>query len=276
MTRKFLLVPHDAYQGLLRAQPSLQEHSEEQVSRTLHNKKLGVSKRNALYNQRLTGMLKQKRAAEKKPVRVTFGDEQVALPAASATDAAASEKSRRTTLVDDDTLNVSGPLFNSTALPVATDVSSLSRATTVNKSLASPDAASTPNRPMNRSGLADMLLDTINARAVEFGVDAKGHIMTAAHQPIAHSNMQNAISYYVNGQQGNAPAGAKALHERIMADAMTAPIMTNIQHLYSPAAAARKGGVRRKPTTTTKAATLRATPSSNRRAKRLNINSWGV
>jgi hypothetical protein len=71
------MVPQDMYNNMLNTNAT--DFSKNILDSTLANPRLDSSSKNALYNQRLIGYLKQKRRDEERPIKVALDDGQLAL-----------------------------------------------------------------------------------------------------------------------------------------------------------------------------------------------------
>lgn len=72
MLRKLYLVPQGLYEGLLANETTLDNYPQQLIDKTIANKDLDVSSKNALLNQRTHGYLKHKRAIDNKPIKVAL------------------------------------------------------------------------------------------------------------------------------------------------------------------------------------------------------------
>lgn len=194
--RHFIMVPQELYTNLLNSNST--DYSRNLADSTLTNQKLDISAKNALYNQRLSGYLKQKKVEEEKPIKVALNDNQLALMHTTNPSPIASKKIKNTIKKEKD-------------LP------------------ASPSILKTPNQE-----LENKLIDIIENNKKEFQVTSTGKIKDQDDDIINNSDYSKSIYDIGAGRLRNDKPGTRILFDRLYKNNKTKELIEQMTHLNSP------------------------------------------
>jgi len=192
--RHFIMVPQELYTNLLNSNST--DYSRNLVDSTLTNQNLDISAKNALYNQRLSGYLKQKKIDEEKPIKVALNDNQLALIHTANT-------------------SNSPPISKEKLIK--------------KKKVSSPSILKTPNQE-----LKNKLIDIVENNKDEFKVTSAGKIKDQDDDIINNSSFSKSIYDIGAGRLGNDKPGTRVLFDRLHKNKQTKELIEELTHLNSP------------------------------------------
>lgn len=183
MARKFVLVPHDMYQGLLGGAEDTVAHARAELDSTLFDPSTSVAEKNLLYNKRLFDFMKLRKEALERPVKV-----EVSNPPPAPSQPA--------------------PARALEAVPATPSVPIVQPTPKTTRKRRSKG----PQLPNN----VNQLLRIVDADRAHFGVDEKGRVLNARGRAIPHSEHLRILSHLLYPEEGGMdPPGTSDLKLRI-------------------------------------------------------------
>lgn len=231
MSRQYILIPKEFYNSLMSNTRPNMEFSQNLVDKTLRNRKMDASTKNALLNQRMLSHLKNKKREEERPVRVAFDDQTMG----SLINPNSFSTLNNSTLAQ--TLEKT-PLEKT---PHETPTSAEPPNTFPNSPATIADDSFFMNTPKRKMASPYQALSSfVKQNRDKFNIETSGKILNDNNKPIAGSDYLRTLDYIRRGQvDTNAPPGGKHLIKRMWKDASTKPLLEKLLHVKSPPAAQR-------------------------------------
>lgn len=219
MARRFFLVPETKYNMLLSQEQSLFD-SKREADGILSDRKLTAGEKNLLYNQKLENVLKTRKEALNRPVKVKVESSDATVNQSTQTGATPPRK-KKTERKPFATPKGAFYNFESSDNEFGDETS---------------DAQEIPKNekeaPKDVSELVDSITQYVMANKEKFLVTDKGQIMGKVRRIVKGSDAVEAISHLFEPPLGGTPAGYKTLRTRILSMPETRELIDHFESTW--------------------------------------------
>lgn len=231
MVNRFFLVPESKYNMLLSQDQALFD-SKKDADSVLKDRKLSPGEKNALYNQKLANVLKNRDDALKRPVKVKV-ESGSSVASTSGTQNAATQTRQPAKRARKPAVT---PKTETVGTSSADEESDATRED-FHGTYETPRGYSKSQVPDDAKVIIESIKKEVFNNKEKFQVDDNGGIIGKDRRVVKNSNANRSIEHLFEAPLGNTPPGFKRLRERLLREDSTRQLInqfeTKVERLYN-------------------------------------------